>query len=255
MYQFSTLIELLRYQQQNLPDKVAYKFVQNSEIELDSVSYQELDQQARKIAAYLQSILKPSDRALLLYQPGLEFIAAFFGCLYAEVIAVPAYPPRHNQHSSRLKSIITDAQAKAVLTTTFLQDSINSRLSKHLDVASIRWLTTDNIANELAADWKEPQIDGNTLAFLQYTSGSTGTPKGVMVSHHHLLHNEQMIKKAFGHTEKTVVVGWLPLYHDMGLIGNILQPLYLGRPSILMSPVAFLQEPFFWLQTISRYKA
>ncbi|MGK7876454.1 MAG: AMP-binding protein [Xenococcaceae cyanobacterium] len=127
MEQFSNLVELLRCQQQYLSNQTAYKFVTKGGIESDSLSYQELDQQARKIAAYLQSIVNPGERALLLYQPGLEFIAAFFGCLYAKILAVPAYPPRRNQNSSRIKSIITDTQAKVVLTTTSLLDSIKNR--------------------------------------------------------------------------------------------------------------------------------
>ncbi|MBD3560349.1 amino acid adenylation domain-containing protein, partial [Planktothrix sp. FACHB-1355] len=123
------------------------------------------------------------------------------------------------------------------------------------NLENLQWLVTDGIDCHRENNWQEPPIKGENLAFLQYTSGSTATPKGVMVSHQNILHNQRLIQTAFGHTEESIVVGWLPLFHDMGLIGNVLQPLYLGIPCILMSPMAFLQRPVRWLQAISRYKA
>jgi acyl-CoA synthetase (AMP-forming)/AMP-acid ligase II len=214
-----------------------------------------LDLQAFAIATSLQNLGASGERALLIYPPGLEFIAAFFGCLYAGVVAVPAYPPRRNQSLSRLQSIVADAGATIALTTKTVLSNVERQFTQSPTLQALHWLATDNIASDLAQAWLQPAISSDTLAFLQYTSGSTGTPKGVMVSHGNLLHNEQMIQQAMQHTEKTIVVGWLPLFHDMGLIGNVLQPLYLGIPCILMSPVAFLQRPLRWLQAISRYKA
>ncbi|MDJ0578256.1 MAG: AMP-binding protein [Xenococcaceae cyanobacterium MO_234.B1] len=251
----STLVDLLHYRALHQPEQTAYTFLPDGETESDSLTYQELDQQARAIAASLQYFDASSERALLLYPPGLEFIAAFFGCLYAGVVAVPAYPPRRNQNLFRLLSIVASSQAKMVLTTTSELANIESRLAENPELAGLHWLATDNLKSDQAASWQELALCGDTLAFLQYTSGSTGTPKGVMVSHGNLLHNERLIEMGFGHTADTLVVGWLPLFHDMGLIGNVLQPLYLGRPSILMSPVAFLQKPWRWLQAIDRYKA
>ena len=255
IYNLSTLVELLRYRGQYQPDQIAYTFLQDGETESSRLTYGELDQQARAIAASLQSIGTSGDRALLLYPPSLEFISAFFGCLYAGIVAVPAYPPRRNQNSSRLEAIVADAQATFALTTTSELANLESRLALNPELAGLRWLATDKIDSDLGSHWREPTLSRETLAFLQYTSGSTGKPKGVMVSHGNILHNERLIKMAFGHTEKTIFVGWLPLFHDMGLIGNVLQPLYLGIPSFLMSPVAFLQQPVRWLQAISRYKA
>lgn len=214
-----------------------------------------MDLKARAIAAQVQSLGVSSERALLLYPPGLEFIAAFLGCLYAGVVAVPAYPPRPNQSLSRLQAIVADAQAKIALTTTTVLSNLEQKLAQSPNLQALRWLATDNICSDLAQIWQEPALCGNVLVFLQYTSGSTGTPKGVMVSHGNLLHNQQIIQKGFQNTEQTIVVSWLPLFHDMGLIGSMLQPLYLGIPCILMSPVAFLQRPLRWLQVISRYKA
>ena len=251
----STLGDLLHYRAQYQPDKLAYIFLQDGETESGSLTYGELDKRARAIAASLQSLGASGERALLLYRPGLEFIAAFLGCLSAGVVAVPAYPPRRNQKLSRLLAIVADARASVVLTTTSELGNLEGLLAQNSDLAAMRWLVTDKITSDQASDWQEPAVSSDTLAFLQYTSGSTGTPKGVMVSHGNLLHNERMVKIAYQHTEKTIFVGWLPLFHDMGLIGNVLQPLYLGIPCILMPPMAFLQKPVRWLQAISRYKA
>ncbi|MBD2136217.1 fatty acyl-AMP ligase [Anabaena sp. FACHB-1237] len=250
-----TLVGVLQQQALYKPDVTAYTYLENGETETDSLTYQELDKKARAIAAHLQSFLSPEDRVLLLYPSGLDFITAFFGCLYAGMIAIPAYPPRRNQNTSRLESIIIDAQAKAVLTTSDLLENIKSRLSENPDFAELECLSTDDIDSDRYVKWQKPAINGDTLAFLQYTSGSTGKPKGVMVTHRNLLYNEEMIKVTFQHSEKTVFVGWLPLFHDMGLIGNVLQPIYLGIPCYLMSPVDFIQKPYRWLQAISRYKA
>ncbi len=251
----ATLVDLLRFRAVYQPRKLAFTFLKDGETESSSLTYQELDRHARAIAAALQSYGFSGERALLLYPPGLEFIAAFFGCLYAGVVAVPAYPPRPNQSMSRLQAIVTSSQAKVALTTTSLLVNIEGRLPLNPELGRLRWLCTDNLNSDLALDWQEPVLCGSTLAFLQYTSGSTGTPKGVMVSHDNILHNERIIQRAFEHNPQSTVVGWLPLFHDMGLIGNMLQPLYLGIPCILMSPAAFLQRPLRWLQAISRYKA
>ena len=252
--QWSTLIELLSDNTKAQPQKVAYKFLHRGENEVCSLTYQDLDDRAKAIAAYLQSLNVAGERALLLYPPGVEFITAFFGCLYAGVIAVPAYPPRRNQKMIRLKAIVEDAQAKVALTTASLLSKVESRLVDNPDLEALHWLATDRVDGE-SASWQPPEIESETIAFLQYTSGSTGTPKGVTINHANLLHNQRMIEEAFGHTSDTTVVGWLPLFHDMGLIGNVLQPLYLGRTCILMSPADFLQKPLRWLQAISRYRA
>ncbi|MBW4478454.1 MAG: amino acid adenylation domain-containing protein [Tolypothrix brevis GSE-NOS-MK-07-07A] len=254
--EFTSLVELLHWRAVLKPEQKAYSFLLDGEVEASYLTYGELHRQARSIAALLQSYgVKSGERGLLLYPPGLEFIAAFFGCLYAGVIAVPAYPPRPNQSLSRLQAVVADAQAAIALTTTTVFANIERQFAQYPSLQTLRLLTTDNITTDLACLWQQPSINSDRLAFLQYTSGSTGTPKGVMVSHGNLLHNELLIKQAMQHTENTLFVGWLPLFHDMGLVGNLLQPLYLGIPCILMSPVAFLQKPLRWLQAISQYKA
>ncbi|AUB35492.1 Glutamate-1-semialdehyde aminotransferase [Nostoc flagelliforme CCNUN1] len=257
-YQFTniaTFIDILHNRALHQPDQKAFTFLQDGETESDSLTYKQLEQQAQAIASQLQSFGLTGERALLLYPPGLEFIVAFFGCLYAGVIGVPAYPTRSNQKMTRLSAIIADASAKVALTTNSLLKDIQNRFAQDSELSILHTLATDNIDSNQALKWQKPQVNSDTLAFLQYTSGSTGRPKGVMVSHGNLLHNQSMIQTAMKHTEKTIFVGWLPLFHDMGLIGNVLQPLYLGIPCILMSPVDFIRKPFLWLQAISRHKA
>ncbi|MEM6404470.1 MAG: fatty acyl-AMP ligase, partial [Cyanobacteria bacterium P01_D01_bin.116] len=227
-------------------------FLQNGETESESLTYGQLDRQARLIAAYL--LPWRGERALLLYPSGLEFIKAFFGCLFAGVVAVPVYPPRRNHKLSRLLSIANDAQAKIALTTTSILADIEKRWEEEAELAQLKLIATDTIERN-PQEFVPKSVTPESLAFLQYTSGSTGTPKGVMVTHGNIIHNQQMIQTAFGHSSKTIFVGWLPLFHDMGLIGNVLQPMYLGIPCILMPPVAFLQKPICWLKAISKYRA
>ena len=250
-----SLWEVLRSRSAGDPSRWAYSFLVDGETESARLTYGELDRQARATAMRLLQETSPGDRALLLYPPGLEFVAAFFGCLYAGVVAVPAYPPRSHRRSGRLASIVEDARPGIVLTTAALAARWTTEEGRPAELGSLRWIATDEVPGDLAVGWREPRTDRSSLAFLQYTSGSTSTPKGVMVSHGNLLANEETIRLAFGQSEESVIVGWLPLYHDMGLIGNVLQPLYVGAPCVLMSPLAFLQSPARWLRTVSRYRA
>lgn len=250
----STWVDFLRQRTLHQPDQLVFTFLPDGEIEGDRLTYGELDRLARAIAAQLQALGLSGERALLLYPPGLDYLAAFFGCLYAGVVAVPAYPPRSPRNTPRIKAIWADAQAAIALTTTATLSKLQSLLVAKTDLGDIEWLTTDNLAKGLEESWQEPFINIDTLAFLQYTSGSTGTPKGVMLSHGNLLHNAAMTYQLMEHSPSSKFVSWLPAYHDMGLIGGILQPLYGGFPCILMPPAAFLQRPYRWLQAISRYK-
>ncbi|KOR34920.1 MULTISPECIES: fatty acyl-AMP ligase [Planktothricoides] len=251
----STLVDILRYRALHQPDQIAYRFLVDGETVSVDLTYQELAQQALAIASQLQQFCQPGDRALLLYQPGIEYISAFFGCLFAGVVAVPAYPPRPNRSLSRIQSILTDAQAAVALTTTSIFSSLVQRVADAPELETLGWLATDQIDPIQANSWQDPRVNSRHLAFLQYTSGSTATPKGVMISHQNLLHNLEAIAHCFGHSPQSRGVIWLPPYHDMGLIGGILQPLYAGFPVVLMSPLVFLQSPFRWLQAVSRYQA
>lgn len=252
-----TLTELLQNRCQSQPDRQLYTFLVDGETEEKYLTYQALVWQAQSIGATLQSLVKPGERALLLYPPGLDYIAAFFGCLYAGVVAVPVYPPdlnRLDRTLPRLEAIVRDAQPAIALTTTPILALVSTVLAQMPGFSTIEWLATDVDLVE-AVHWKMPPIDGDTVAFLQYTSGSTAAPKGVMLTHHNLLHNSALIYECFGHSAESQGVIWLPPYHDMGLIGGILQPLYGDFPVTLMSPIDFLKRPFRWLQAISRYKA
>jgi amino acid adenylation domain-containing protein len=250
-----TLVDLLRLRGERQPETIAYSFLADGETQEANITYGELDHQARTIAEALQSMQQAGERVLLLYPPGLEYIAAFFGCLYAGAVAVPSYPPRMNRSVERLRAIIADAGARVALTTGQILTRVEPLAALDPRLKSLHWMATEKIAPERANLWRSPDINGDTLAFLQYTSGSTASPKGVMVTHSNLLYNERMIEEAFQQTDQSVIVSWLPLYHDMGLIGAVLQPLYAGARCILMSPTAFLQRPQRWLEAISRYGA
>ncbi|MEH1973960.1 MAG: amino acid adenylation domain-containing protein [Nostoc sp.] len=251
---FSTVVEVLRLRSSTQPDRDAFTFLLDGETEQTTLTYQELDRRSRQIAAQLQALGLAGERALLLYPAGLDFLVAFFGCLYAGVVAVTAYPPRNERNTPRIKAISIDAQAAIALTTTEILPIVRSLMSQKTDLESLQWLTTDNLAEGIEDAWQEPSIDRDTLAFLQYTSGSTGTPKGVMISHGNLLHNADTTYQFMEHSPESKFVTWLPMYHDMGLIGGILQPLYGGFPCIIMPPTSFLQRPYRWLQAISHYK-
>jgi 8-amino-7-oxononanoate synthase len=213
-----------------------------------------LDRQARAIGAWLQSLGLSGERALLLYPPGLEFISAFFGCLYAGVVAVPVYPPRRNRSLARIQAIADDAEARVALTTDVVLRRVDPLIDETPHLKQLTWLATCHAPPSIEERWEAPAIHGDTVAFLQYTSGSTGSPKGVILNHVNLLHNSALIAYAFEHTRSGLGVFWLPSYHDMGLIGGILQPLYAGRPNVLMSPMAFLQKPYRWLSAITRFR-
>jgi len=248
----TSLLEILSYRAQYQHDRLAYIFLQNGETESGSLTYGELDRQARLIAAHLQSF--QGERALLLYPSGLEFITAFFGCLYAGVIAVPAYPPTKKQKLSRLRSIVDNAEPKIVLTITSILAEIEKIGEYKNELVQLQSISTDTIIDN-GRDFNFLPVNSESLAFLQYTSGSTGNPKGVMVTHGNIIHNQQLIYQAFGHSEHSIGVSWLPLFHDMGLIGHVIHPIYAGVTNILMPPVAFLQKPIRWLQAISKYRA
>ncbi|MFD2169281.1 amino acid adenylation domain-containing protein [Tumebacillus lipolyticus] len=246
----ATLVDLLRARTQEYAGRDAFAFL-TDELE-ERITFEELDRKARAVGAALQAAGAAGERALLLYQPGLPYIIAFFGCLYADVLAVPAYPPRQNGNLDRLQAVVKDSEAKFALTATAVMAGIEKRFGDAEGLSQLEWVNTDLIGDELADSWQMPEIDSDTLAFLQYTSGSTSAPKGVMLTHGNLLANLELIQSSFETSDRDRAVIWLPPYHDMGLIGGVLQPIYAGFFTTLMAPVAFVQRPLLWLQTISR---
>ncbi len=247
-----TIDAILRKRAQKQPENVAYIHRLNEKRDEIKITYAELDLQAKRIAHALRHCAqKPPSITLLLFPPGLDFICAFFGCLCAGVIAVPLPLPTKRTFD-RVQKVLDDTRAEVILTTSQCQ-TLLSKDNLLSATTSLQWIAIDTIQKE--GDYTRYSFNKNDIAFLQYTSGSTSRPKGVMVTHENIMANQEMIKRGFGHDENTIFAGWLPHFHDMGLIGNILQPMYLGIPSILLAPVAFMQKPFMWLQTISDHRA
>jgi len=216
-----------------------------------SLTYAEVDARASAIGAALSGRVAPGERALLLYPPGLDFVAAFLGCLHAGVVAVPAYPPdptRLARSVPRLRAIARDADVRCVLTTGLVRDLSAALGVEAPELDQALWIATDEVPPAAAP---APPLLRDGLAFLQYTSGSTGAPKGVMVTHGNLLHNLACAQRAEGADASCLSVSWLPTYHDMGLIEAVLLPLFVGYPAVLMPPGAFLERPLRWLAAIS----
>ena len=250
-----TIVDLLRQRAAYRPHDRAFTFLVDGENEELNITYAELDRKARAVGGWLTQQGMAGKRVLLLYPSGLDFIAAFMGCLYGGAIAVPAYPPRKNRSVERIEAIAADADASVALTTRDVLDRFDALKASAPSLEHLIWKVDSELEPTWSERWDRPDIDGETLAFLQYTSGSTGTPKGVMLSHENLLHNSLRIMQAFEITRSQSGVFWLPSFHDMGLIGGILVPLYGGKFNVLMSPVAFLQKPLRWLQAIAKYRA
>ena len=251
-----SLVSLMRHRAEVDAQRIAYTFLSETGSVAEEIDYGELDRRARQWARYLQVHHAPGDRVLILLQPGLSFLVAFLACLYAGLVAIPAYPPSRAPRArsyQRFMAIANDSQASVALTTKAVVDARFLSADTTLSTDSIDWIDIDQIDAD-PDDWVNTKINPQDIAFLQYTSGSTSVPKGVMVSHGNIMHNERMIQIGFDHSQDDVIVGWLPLFHDMGLIGNLLQPLYLGAYGVLMSPAYFLSNPHKWLLAISDYR-
>ncbi|MCK9894491.1 AMP-binding protein [Frankia sp. AgB32] len=256
----ATLGDALRAQAQSQPEQYAFRFLTGTTRFEDGsagdvVTYAALDTQARTIAAALGRRTQPGDRALLLYAPGPQYIAAYFGCLYAGVVAVPAYPPDAGRSLSTLLGIVRDAQPTVFLTSSDILDLCRVGLALEGDVPPGSWLATDTVDASPEEFVSPDGIGCESLAFLQYTSGSTGDPRGVMVSHANLLANIGAIAELTSVEAASRLVSWLPPYHDMGLIGAILTPICAGVETILISPADFLRDPLRWLEAISHFRA
>jgi acyl-CoA synthetase (AMP-forming)/AMP-acid ligase II/acyl carrier protein len=246
-----SLVDLLRRRASALGDKQAFCFISGDGSPEVAITYRQLDERARAIAGQLQALAPRGARAILLYPPGLDFVGAFFGCLYAGIMAVPIASPGRGRFAWSAESIVEASKPSLVLSTArHYEEAIAPRAPRAL--LERRWVATEQIGADAGNSWQDPRIDGRDMAFLQYTSGSTSAPKGVMLSHGNLLHNAAIIRRAFGNRHESSAVFWLPLYHDMGLIGGVIQPIHCAGSCTLISPVAFLQRPALWLETISR---
>lgn len=278
----STLVDLLQFQAIQNNNKIACRFMtvdNNGEEQIQTLSYKELDINSRKIAALLQNKqFKAGERAILIYQPGLDLISAFFGAIYAGLLPILVYPPHNPKLVHKLQNIIQNSNPSVLLSTEVILKKLKSlrRLKwingvplvnyltnklipynvqlTNWNLDQLKWIATDTIPITFETKWSKPDIQGDMLAFLQYTSGSTGVPKGVMISHKNIIHNLEKINHAFCVKNDDVFVSWLPPFHDMGLIGGILTPIYGGIETDLMSPITFLKHPAKWLTTISNRK-
>lgn len=251
-----SLVEVLRHRAEYQSSKTAYIHLEDGGVK-QQITYSQLDHKACVIASTLREYIPKGGRALLLYHSSIEYIEAFFGCLYAGIVAVPLYPPdlrRPHRSLLRIKVVLENAQTNFALSTDEIAESL--KLATNVaNMQTLKILTTDNLTTQDAKNFKFENISSNTLAYLLYTSGSTGLPKGVMINYENIIHNLQSIGIMCEHNEESKHVSWLPMYHDFGLIVATLEPLYNGFPSIFMSPLTFLKNPFYWLEAISKYKA
>ncbi|MGJ5176283.1 amino acid adenylation domain-containing protein [Bradyrhizobium oligotrophicum] len=245
-----TLVERLREHATLRADHPALRFIAGDDV-VEELSYAALDRRIRALAAHLQDLAGAGERALILLPSGPDYAVAFYACLYAGVIAVPAYPPEgaKERYAGRLDGILRDAAPRFILTLASLRDSIAASLEPSVSHV----VAVDAIGSDAADLWRETELKGDAIAFLQYTSGSTSQPKGVCVTHRNLVANETAMEAVLGGTREDVFISWLPLYHDMGLMGGLLNPLFTGFTAVLMSPRNFLEQPRRWLEAIHRH--
>ncbi|XZG70405.1 fatty acyl-AMP ligase [Chitinibacteraceae bacterium HSL-7] len=248
-------VRLMRWRAEHTPERHAFSFLNEQGLEHRRLSYAQADHEARAVAAMLQAHGLTGERAVLLFQPSAEYVLSLLGCWYAGVTAVPVYAPRLNASLDRVRLIVDNAQAAAILSTSQVFATMQDDTWQALRAQGLAEIAVDAIPADAAAHWQQPDVTENTLAALQYTSGSTGQPKGVRLLHRNLITNSRMIARTIQSDADSVGVMWIPPYHDMGLIGGILQPFYSGYPVYLMTPATFLQRPMRWLEAISRFDA
>lgn len=252
--QITNLIHLLEDKARIYPDKVAYIFLADGKNISDSLTYLQLAEKAKTVAGYLQSKVKRSERAILLYPSGLDFIIAFFGCIYAGIIGIPLPPPdmfRKASNLARIRTVIEDAKATLVLTPSNLLSQLGEISS---EFNNIQWLSIENIDEQSIKKWNKPSLSPDNIAYLQYTSGSTGEPKGVIITHNNLLNFFPNISLTVSLRSDSKMLSWQPHFHDGGLVGALLISLYVGITCYIISPFTFIKKPLCWLQLISNYK-
>lgn len=253
----ATIVDILAARGRDTPDKVAFSFRREIDAELKSLTFAGAWSESLRLGAALREAgLRPGDRALLLYSSNSGFVAGFLACLIWKLVAVPSYPPRNRRHMARIAHIARDSGASAILCNGRDRDRI-AEWSGELGMALPRGiLATDEDSRFSQACGEEPPaLEGSDLAFLQYTSGSTQDPKGVMVTHDNIVANAIAQARATGIDGEMSLASWLPLFHDMGLFGGLLQPIFAGSTSYLFPPEAFLNRPALWMEAMSAFRA
>ena len=254
-YPFINPVEILQQRAQETPDRLSHMLLGAKEEENQSLTYSQLDRAVREMAAHLQIVAEPGERALLVYPTSLEFIQAMYACLYAGIVPIPTNPPGMNRSAQRLEAIANDARASLVLTTPEYQQAFLSESAQFPDFAALKWVTRDAIQAGGSHNLQMPVITPQSMAFIQYTSGSTNIPKGVIISYKNLSYNAYAGRQTrlYELSDESVVLNWAPLFHDMGLLVSVFQTVIDGSKSLIMSPIMFMQNPVSWLRAIQKY--
>ncbi|QDF04739.1 AMP-binding protein [Myxococcus xanthus] len=253
---FETLQELLSHRARTQPDREVFSFLGGRGEKVATLTYGALHQRATAIAAALRPGLKPGDTALLLYPSGLEFIAGFFGVLQAGGIPVPLCPPRGKSDVRRVATTRANAKAQVVLTSNELLPLLRP-MSGLPDWSTVQWVASDALPATApdASLGEPPPARSSDTAYLQYTSGSTAAPKGVMITHRNALFNATDIQQSLGLTEDGLVVSWLPMFHDFGMVFTLFAVLTSGARAVLLAPETFIKDPLTWLRALSEHRA
>lgn len=244
-----TILDILKKWSIETPHQHAFTFIEHYHERSHRLSYGELYQRSLQLAGKLADIEK-GERIVICLPQGLDYIISLFGVMYAGCVAVPLYPPKVNKEDHRVKKIISDSDPALIIGTRKIY---NACLQANKSLTKRPWLCIDqddhieitNVDNDFTSD---------QVAIIQYTSGSTSQPKGVMISHGNIMNNSAVIKKGFQFNEKTRKMTWLPFFHDMGLIGDVMQPIYSHFHNVFISPQEFVQKPLRWLKAIHDYK-
>ena len=248
-----TIVDVLRRRAELTPHKRVFLFLDKGEREGASCTFAQLDQRAKAIGSRLTALGARGKQVLLANPPGLEFVANFFGCLYAGAVAVPAcasllFARKHD----RLRSIVKDAEVEFILAAS--TESLTAIAGEEW-TSRVTLLATDEVPDTDATEWSPANCGADDVAYIQYSSGSTSSPKGVVISHRNVMCNQWMFQRAFRTSEDSVVVSWLPHFHDMGLVAVMQRAIYVGMSVVLMAPIEFIRRPVQWLRAISRYRA
>jgi len=249
-----TILDLIHRWGLIRPDRPAFRFLRGDDPAGDELTFAALHHYTFALARTLHARVPPGSRAVLLFDTEPGFVVSFFGCLAAGVIAVPADPPHGRRAWSGIERIVADCEPALILTSAVIRQRWDDELSRLAVAKNLQVLTVDDALAAGDGDGQPAATRHDGVAFLQYTSGSTAHPKGVMVTHANIMANVRMLEEAFALDADEQIVGWLPLFHDMGLVGFVLVPVYLGCTSTILSPAAFLEKPVRWLRAIARYR-